>query len=219
MMQFDIKDQSFYRLMSKALKYKSPYFMKSAVLFVFLSTLFFACENNGEIQRADQSLSEKERSAKIESILQNCQITISDIDNTLQYNEDTVKLDQYFMAFSGSTRIRVRKRGVLLENNKVVTSLSVSGDDNTTNTAPSTGASTYVAIRNTVYVALFDGTEKKLINSHSLGSYLSVVSVIADESDSSIIEISALVRSASAPASEIKTFRIELTEDTFTILE
>ncbi len=205
----------------------------------FMLSLTTACEEGA--QTVHQSLSEKERLNKIKNLLTLCQITVSEIDSTLSYEEDTVTLNKNFTAYSGSTVIRVRTRGVLLSGNKVLTGLSISGGGATANnsakpskketsaissavylakrvfssntspagtkTAPAENSNSFLP-PNRVYAGLFDGEKKRLISTYKLGDYLSIVSVTENKSDSSIIEISALVRSAKAPAGKIQTFQV-----------
>ena len=194
--------------------------MKTIVIIsiLFLLNSIIAC---GDTQTVHRSLTEKEKKAKIKEILKQSQITISEIDETLSYNENTVTLNKYFNASSGATYIRVRKRGVLLDGNKLITSFSISGggrgNGGKTTTSPTPGS--YFVPNSDTYAGLFDGNKKKLISTHLLGSYLSVVSIVENRSDSSVIEISALVREAGAPASKIQTFQVTIENNTIKSLD
>ena len=117
----------------------------------FMLSLTTACEEGA--QTVHQSLSEKERLNKIKNLLTLCQITVSEIDSTLSYEEDTVTLNKNFTAYSGSTVIRVRTRGVLLSGNKVLTGLSISGGGATANNSAKPSKKETSAISSAVYLA------------------------------------------------------------------
>ena len=179
------------------------------VIFSLIFSFNFGC---GDSPAKRNPAEQKKQEAKINTFLIGSQITISKIDNTLQYNEERVKLDKNLRAFSGSTRIAVRKRGALLDDNKILTTLTVYTKTDYTN-------DTYVPPENPVYVALFDGEKKELISATLLGTHLSVISVLQDESDNSVIEIAAFPRTVSSeqPTSEIKDFVVKLKGDVITI--
>ena len=177
------------------------------IIFSLVFSFNFGC---GDSTAKRNPAEQKKQEAKINTFLISSQITISKIDNTLQYNEERVKLDKNLRAFSGSTRIAVRKRGALLDDNKILTTLTVYTKTDYTN-------DTYVPPENPVYVALFDGEKKELISATLLGTHLSVISVV--QLDDSVIEIAAFPRTVSLeqPTSEIKDFVVKLKGDVITI--
>ena len=171
---------------------------------VFLSmSLVLACGETKPKNAPKDKKSQAQQEATIKSLLIGCQFKFADIHNSLPGNE--AKLGTNFTAFSGSTQVFVRQRGVLLDDNKVVTSVNVH---------TGTGGT---KVKNT-YIALFDGTAKRLINSLFIGSYLSVLSVVVDESDNSVIKIDALVREAEQPASKIQSFTVKVQSNTIILL-
>ena len=176
------------------------FFLKYFLILIFLP----ACENQSSNNTQKNALSEQERMAKINQLLVNSKIDISDMDNKLPYEQAIVKLDKYLYASSGSVEITARKRGVLLNNNKVITSIRVfiKNPDSKTNRT---------------YSVLFDG--KTLIHSVLLGLNLSVVSILKDESDTAIIEFSALVREKGQPAKRVQTFKVQMENDQLTLLQ
>ena len=148
---------------------------------------------------------EKKQESKIKDLLIGCQINISEIDNTLQAT-DLVKLDKNLFAFSNSSGIFVRKRGVLLDDNQVVTSLNIR---NRTEERPT---------KNT-YIALFDGKEKKLLSSVLIGSHFDVISVIKERANNSIVKVDALVREQGQPASKTQSFKVKIEGSTISLLQ
>ena len=179
--------------------------MKSLILTVFLMLIFLpACEEQSSSNTQKNVLSERERMSKINQLLVNSQIDLSDMDSTLPYEQVTVNLDKYLYASSGSVEIIARKRGILLNNNKVITSIRVfikTPDSKT----------------NKTYSVLFD--KKMLIKSVLLGFNLSVVSILKDESDDTIIEFSALVREKGQPAKRVEAFKVQMENNQLTLLQ
>ncbi|MDE0119784.1 MAG: hypothetical protein OXM55_07240 [Bdellovibrionales bacterium] len=170
--------------------------------FIFISSL--GCDDS-PVSKVDPVV-QKQQEAKISTFLRGAQINLSKIDNTLQYQEETVELNQNFKAFSGSTRLAVRKRGFLLEDNKIITTLTVYTKIDYT-------SRTYVLPKNPVYAVLFDGNSKELISAALLGPYLSVISVLPD--DSNTFNISALSRQVNGEqfTSNVKNFTVNIEED------
>ena len=173
------------------------------ITFLFLSISFMpACRKKSDSDTI--TADEKETEAKIENLLIGCQITISELDSSLQHESDIVKLDNTLVAFSESVLIAARKRGVLLDNNKIVTTLNI-----------------YIKkegqVAHDTYVALFDGNAKNLLSSILMSSYLSVLSVLKNKSDNSLIDIDALVREQGKPADKIQKFQVRVENDTITL--
>ncbi len=178
---------------------------KYKILIIFF-IIFSSCDDSKSGKNTGKNtLSEKETIAKIKKTLINSKINLSQLDSALPYNLKIVKLDQHLYAFSGSVELTARRRGLLWENGKVLTSLRVF--INTTEEKT-----------NKTYATLFDEKAKKMINFVLLGSNLSVVSVIESESDDSIIEFSALVREGGRPAKKVKTFKVEIKNNKLTLL-
>lgn len=178
----------------------NPLILIGFFIFIFLP----ACGEQSSGNTKQNALSEKESTAKINQLLVNSQIDLSYIDSELPYEQATVKLDKYLYAFSGSVEVIARKRGVLLNNNKVITSIRVFIKNPNSKT-------------NRTYAVLFDG--KTILHSVLLGSNLSVVSIIQDESDDSIIEFSALVRKEGQPAKRVQTFKVQIKNDQLIFLD
>ncbi len=177
------------------------------VVFSFIFSFNFGC---GDSPSKTDPAVQRQQETKINAFLIGSQVSLSKIDNTLQYNEETVELDKNLNAFSGSTRVTVRKRGILLEDNKILTTLIVYTKIDYT-------SRTYVLPKNPVYVVLFDGDNKELISAALLGPYLSVISLLPDSSNT--FNISALFRQVNGGqfTSELKSFTANIEDDVVVI--
>ena len=177
------------------------------VILSFLFSFIFGC---GEPSSKISTATRKKQESKISALLTEAQINLSNIDNTLQYDAELVKLDKNLKGFSGSTRITLRKRGILLEDNKILTTLTV-------HTKIDYTSRTYVLPKDPVYIILFDGDRKEVISATLLGPYLSVISLIPDSLNS--FNISALLRQVNGEnfTSKVKSFTVTLKEDTLVV--
>lgn len=178
--------------------------LKLLVLLFFIISLTPACGKKSDSGKI--TVDEEKTEAKIKNLLFDCQIKISEINNTLQYETDIVKLNDSLSAFSGSIKVVVRNRGVLLDNNKVITSFNIHEIKDEQ------------IIYNT-YIGLFDGDAKKLLSFVLIGPYLSVISVLKNKSDNSLIDVDALVREQGKPAKKIQKFQIKVENNTITTLQ
>ena len=182
--------------------------MKLILLITFLFNINFmvSCgskKDAGALSPAEIA-NEKKRESQIKSLLVNCQITLSELNNqSLNYDEDIIKLNKQLAGFSGSTQAVARIRGILLKNNRVLTSVKV---------YYGSGRQMF-----DTYAALFDGTTKKLVSSVLLGTYLDVISVIKKDSAGSSVGIDALVREEGKTANKIKEFTISVKDNTIAL--
>jgi hypothetical protein len=180
----------------------------STLLLPFCLVFVFSCGKKTNPTKA--LIEEKKSEAKIKELLTGCQVNISEIDSTLPQT-DSVKLDKTLVAFSSSIGIFVRNRGVLLEDNQVVTSLNIR-------------VKTQSGSAKKTYIGLFNGREKKLLSSVFIGSHVDVIS-ITKESDSttkesnSITTVDALIREPGKPASKIQTFKVKTENNIVSLIQ
>ena len=173
----------------------------STLLLSFCLVFAFSCGKKADPKKT--LAEEKEEEAKIKELLIGCQITLSEIDDTLQ-PADPVKLDKTLVAFSGSVGVFVRNRGVLLENNQVVTSLNIR-------------TKTQAGGAKKTYIGLFNGGKKTLLSSAFIGAYFDVISITKEKN--SIINVDVLVREPGKPASKIQTFKVKTESNTISLIQ
>lgn len=176
------------------------------IAFLFSINLMVSCsskKDSGALSPKEIADEEK-RVSQIKSLLVNCQITLSELNSqSLNYGEGVIKLNEKLAGFSGSTQAVARIRGILLKNNRVLTSIKI---------YYGSGRQMF-----DTYAALFDGTTKKLVSSVLLGTYLDVISVIKKNPAGSLVGIDALVREEGKAANKIKEFTINVKDNTITL--
>ena len=162
-----------------------------AVLCIFSLT---ACENDGKKGAGTKSATGKPQLVTVRKWLSSSQITLSEIDSTKTFTKNTVVLSDKLIAKSGAVTIIARKRGVLLDSNRVVSSIRIRGEG-----------------YDKTWLALFDGSKKRLISAVFLGTRTDVFFIKPDASDSAVIEVSATVRTGdNTPASKIQNFKAKV---------
>ena len=180
--------------------------MKLILILLLFFNFLSGCDDRQATDLVSE-MSEEKREIKIKNLLIGCQVKISSLDSTFLYDEDQITLDKQLSAFSGSTNLFARKRGVLLDNSRVITSLSVRDISRSE-----------VFGANKVYMALFDGKAKKLLSSVFIGGNISVISILQDSSKEYLIGVDAIVRQGEQPAKEVRHFDIEVKNNTITLL-
>ena len=175
-----------------------------SIIFLSFCIIFISACGNKNKGDPNAIVDEKELEAKIKALLVGCEINISELDNTLQ-TTDTLKLDDTLYASSRVARVYVRNRGVLVNENHVVTSVNVRKGN------------VKEGLPRSVYVALFDGKGKKLLSSVPLGPHFDVLSILKDKSDDTIVLVDALVREQGQPAKKIQIFKVKVMDGTLAL--
>ena len=120
----------------------------------------------------------------------------SEINATLP--DTAITLSKGLSGFTGSFRIVARKQGILLDDNKVLTTFEAF-------------EKAEAQIQHSTYAVLIDGNTKKLLHALSLGSDLSVIDVFK-KSDTSF-GVDALVRESGKPVNKTKTFSLTIKDN------